>query len=148
MCYLQTKAKIEIDQLYPHNGRSDDRPMAESTNLRKPVRELEGFLWWRYVVTPMSDWPCRDHLRIGGHFPIAVSQGQGFSGVCPVGAGTDPASNRPLTHPPHGVLLHRLCHFTLAARTFSRLHTPQVPPCFAQCPQYLQSLQALHGSLP
>jgi hypothetical protein len=29
-----------------------------------------------------------------------------------------------------------------------RLHTPHVPPSFAQCLQYLQFLQALHGSLP
>jgi hypothetical protein len=28
------------------------------------------------------------------------------------------------------------------------LQTPHLPPCFAQWEQYLQSLQALHGSLP
>jgi hypothetical protein len=28
------------------------------------------------------------------------------------------------------------------------LHTPHLPPSFAQCRQYLQFLQALQGSLP
>jgi hypothetical protein len=41
----------------------------------------------------------------------------------------------------------RLCTVNYASPT-DHLQTPHFPPCFAQWAQYLQFLQALHGSLP
>jgi hypothetical protein len=44
----------------------------------------------------------------------------------------------------------RKCSFLFGnyALKIDHLQTPHFPPCFAQWAQYLQFLQALHGSLP